>query len=483
MLRSGEYTSTEVTVAFCKRAAVAQQLTGCCTEMFFDEAIARAQELDEYMDRTGKPLGPLHGLPISLKDLHNVKGKDTTVGWVGLVGKPALEDDVGVTYLRKLGAILYVKTNIPQSMMMSDSYNHVFGQSVNSLNSKLISGGSSGGEAALVAVNGSILGIGSDIGGSIRIPANVQGLYGLSPTTGRVSNRSSIDYQRYIVPPVAGPIASSLSSIEFFMSSYMSGNPYLLDPSLLHIPWSTERAKIPERPLKIGVICNDGVVRPQPPIERAVREVANELKSRGHTVVDWDTTDHASAYFDLWLPAVLADGGQRCADNCALIGEPLIQGMIVGTPETLLTIPQRLKLAERIYKYQCSYLRRWKESEVDAVISPVQPWVGFPPRAWVKSQQYCGYTAHLNLLNWASLAIPWTNVDVTLDVPSEEWTMYEGHSFSDKFNHDQYDVDLVRGMPVGVQVIGGRFGEEKAVAVAKLVDQIRHGRRDSEGMK
>lgn len=69
---------------------------------------------------------------------------------------------------------------------MSDSYNHVFGQSVNSLNHSLISGGSSGGEGALIAAGGSILGIGTDIGGSIRIPANLQGLYSICPTTGRV---------------------------------------------------------------------------------------------------------------------------------------------------------------------------------------------------------------------------------------------------------------------------------------------------------
>ena len=69
---------------------------------------------------------------------------------------------------------------------MSDSYNNLFGQSVNAFNPKLISGGSSGGEAALVGVRGSVLGIGSDIGGSVRIPANLQGLYSISPTTGRV---------------------------------------------------------------------------------------------------------------------------------------------------------------------------------------------------------------------------------------------------------------------------------------------------------
>lgn len=115
------WSSEEVAIAFCKRAAVAQQLIGCCTEMFFDKAILRARELDEYLEKTGELFGPFHGLPISLKDSYDIKGEDTTLGWVGLIGKPAPEDGVAVQQLRALGAIIYCKTNIPQSLMMSDS--------------------------------------------------------------------------------------------------------------------------------------------------------------------------------------------------------------------------------------------------------------------------------------------------------------------------------------------------------------------------
>jgi amidase len=156
-ITSRTWTSEAVATAFCKRAAVAQQLIGCCTEMFFEKAIRCAIELDEYLARTGKPIGPLHGLPISLKDSYDIEGEDTTLGWVGLVGKPALEDGLAVQQLKSLGAVIYCKTNIPQSLMMSDSYNHVFGQSVNALNRNLISGGSSGGDGALVGARGSFL--------------------------------------------------------------------------------------------------------------------------------------------------------------------------------------------------------------------------------------------------------------------------------------------------------------------------------------
>src|SRR4051794_13213734 len=109
---SRKWTCEAVATAFCKRAAIAQQLIGCCTEMFFEKAIQGAKVLDEHLAKTGKLLGPLHGLPISLKDSFDVQGVDTTLGWVGLVGKPAAEDGVGVQQLKSLGAIIYCKTNV-----------------------------------------------------------------------------------------------------------------------------------------------------------------------------------------------------------------------------------------------------------------------------------------------------------------------------------------------------------------------------------
>jgi amidase len=466
------WTSEAVATAFCKRAAVAQQLIGCCTEMFFEKAIQRAKELDEFLSRTGKPIGPLHGLPISLKDSFDIEGEDTTLGWVGLVGKPAAEDGLAVQQLKSLGAILYCKTNIPQSLMMSDSFNNLFLQSLNTLNRNLISGGSSGGEGALVGARGSFLGMGTDIGGSIRIPAVLQGLYGLNPTVGRVPNRESTRTQKYVVPPVAGPIASALSSIEMFMESYLSSNPWESDPKLLPIPWRKELANPPKRPLKIAFITDDGIILPQPPIQRAVNEIVTKLRKGGHEVIEWDCKSHHSAFYDLWLKAILADGGQRCADFCKLVDEPLIEGMLVGKPENYLTLEQRQELEDKIWEYQREYLRRWTESGIDALVAPALPWVSFKPKTWVKSQQCCAYTSQWNLLNYASLVVPAIVVDKNLDQPDQSWKDHEARSPSDKFNHDQYDIELVSGMPVGVQIVGGRFGEEKAVAVAKVIESL-----------
>lgn len=478
----GHWTVEEVITAFCKRAAIATQLVGCCTEFMFEEAISQARELDRYFAETGELVGPLHGIPLSLKDTHQVKGKDTTVGWVGLIGKPAEEDELTVQQYRQLGAILYVKTNVPQSLMMSDSYNHVFGQSVNSLSRALISGGSSGGEGALIGARASVLGIGTDIGGSIRIPAALQGLYALSPSVGRIPYRESARDQKYIVRPVAGPMSNSLSNIEMFMEAYSSINPWTIDPAIQPIPWRWEVAEHTKQKLKIGYIVDDGVVAPHPPIQRAIRDTVHKLQQCGHEVVEWDAArTHKSAYYDLWLPAVLADGGKRCADLCKLVDEPLIKGMLVGTPETRLEAEQRMELADKIWEFKRWYLAEWKESGIDALIMPVTPWVGMRPKQWVESQQYVGYTALWNLLDYSVLTMPVGSVDSIVDDPGrdEEWKEYgreQTRGFSDEFNHALYkelwDKGVVQGLPVNVQIVTGRFAEEKAICVGKVLDSL-----------
>jgi amidase len=103
---------------------------------------------------------------------------------------------------------------------------------------------------------------------------------------------------------------------------------------------------------------------------------------------------------------------------------------------------------------------------------PILPWAGLGPKTWVKSQQYCGYTALWNLFNYPVLAIPALNASEELDQPNEAWISHQGRSLLDQFNHDQYDIDLVGGMPVGLLIIAGRFGEEKTAEVAKIIESL-----------
>ncbi|KAJ6178101.1 hypothetical protein N7519_008562 [Penicillium mononematosum] len=476
LIKCRRVTSEALTAAFCKRAAIAQQVTKCLTEIFFDKALQRARELDDYLMRTGEVVGPLHGIPVSVKDRFDVEGFDTTVGWVGLTNKPAKSNSSIVQLLESMGAVLYVKTNVPQSLMMSDSFNHVFGQSVNAFNHALISGGSSGGEGALLGSRGSVLGIGTDIGGSIRVPSNLQGLYSISPTTGRVPWDCSFSHQHYLIPPVAGPMATSLATTEYFMESLLSSSPWNVDPNVVPIPWRKELANPPaNRKLRLGVVFDDGVVKPQPPVARAMRETVYTLRAAGHEVIEWDTSLHI-AITNLWTKGILADGGQHCRSLCKIVDEPLIEGMVVGKETDLLSHEEREQFEGTKLTLQTAFLKQWVSSEIDALLMPVLPWVGYKPKTWVKSKQWLGYTAMWNLLDYAGVTVPVARADRDLDSVGSgcnpEW---EGHSIrneSDAFNYLQYDADIVHGMPICVQIVGGRFGEEKAVAVGKVVDEL-----------
>jgi amidase len=121
VVKQRKFTCLEVVQATCHAATIAQDLTNCLTEVFFDEALDRARELDKYISENGKPFGPLHGLPVSIKDHIKVNGKDTATGYVAWCYKTIAEEDaVAVDILRKAGAIIYAKTNNPQTLLVCE---------------------------------------------------------------------------------------------------------------------------------------------------------------------------------------------------------------------------------------------------------------------------------------------------------------------------------------------------------------------------
>jgi len=115
-----QLTAVQVLLAFAKAAVAAQHLTNCLTEIFIEEGLVRAKELDAHLAATGKVVGPLHGLPVSVKDHILIKGHDTSSGYVAWAGKTVADRDaVFVDILRRSGAVLYVKTANPQSLLVS----------------------------------------------------------------------------------------------------------------------------------------------------------------------------------------------------------------------------------------------------------------------------------------------------------------------------------------------------------------------------
>lgn len=144
-------------------------------------------------------------------------------------------------------------------------------------------------------------------------------------------------------------------------------------------------------------------------------------------------------------------------------------------PETSADTEQ---LHREIRAYQHTYLRRFHEAGLDAILQPTQPYVAYKPRTWVKASCHVGYTSLWNLMDWAGLTFPMGVAEPeTIDLDAEpgdgraSWSKHQPRNESDRFNKEQYDPELIGGMPLTVQIVGGRYGEEKCVSVAKALEE------------
>ena len=194
--------------------------------------------------------------------------------------------------LRELGAVFYCKTSVPHTLMSGETVNNIIGYSWNPKNRHLASGGSSGGEGALIRFKGSPLGFGTDIGGSIRIPAAFNGLYGIRPSGGRMPYEgmaNSMDGQNSLLS-VVGPISHSVASLRLVMKSLLSQQPWLHDPLVVEMPWRDSQEKevleiiSSKGKLTFAVLKHDGIITPHPPVQRAIDMTVAALEKQGHKV-------------------------------------------------------------------------------------------------------------------------------------------------------------------------------------------------------
>lgn len=219
------------------------------------------------------------------------------MGYISHIDQPSITESELVLLLRSLGAVLYCKTSVPTGLMSGETANNIIGYTWNPRNRHLSSGGSSGGEGALLALKGSPLGFGTDIGGSIRVPAAFNGIYGLRTSVGRIpyeGAKNSMDGQNTVLS-VIGPMARSVGAVRLAMKSVLGMEPWVSDPGSLPIPW---RGEVEERikgllcgggegkgKMAFGMFEHDGIMRPHPPVLRAVRLVREVLVKLGHEVI------------------------------------------------------------------------------------------------------------------------------------------------------------------------------------------------------
>ncbi|GAB7361887.1 hypothetical protein MBLNU230_g1925t1 [Neophaeotheca triangularis] len=494
-LASGKLKSLDVTTAFCKRAAIAQQTTNCLTEIFFEEAITRAKELDTIYARTGKPTGPLHGLPISIKDSFMVTGYDTSIGIASLCYNPAKENSALVRMLLSMGAVLYCKTNVPQTLMALDSHNNVFGRVVNPSFPHLTPGGSSGGEGALVAMRGSPLGVGTDVGGSIRIPAFCNGLYGVKPSHGRVPYAGQESGQlpgsgRLAIESVAGPIALSMRDCSMFLRIVSNAAPWLMDPDCLPQSWHQQPSLPSSQPLRIGVIQTDGLTTPLPPITNLLNDITTQLTktpSQQIQLIPLDLAPLLTRTLKLFNALVSLEGYNHIFSLLNKTSEPLspwLAQRLKSRPAKPLETVRDLQAQKT--DLQTAALQIWtspnpfatsaslSKTPIDLFICPVAP----HPVPGVDEWNTVSYTSAFNLLDLPSGVLPLRAV-TERDLQAE---MPEGNVLNawDKYNRGLWSGGEAKrrrflGASMGVQVVGPRLAERRVCEGMEVLERALAG--------
>ncbi|KAJ5292215.1 amidase [Penicillium angulare] len=475
-LSSGEISSLEVTLAFSKRAALAQQLTSCLTETLFDEALARAKYLDQWRS-DGNPLAPLHGLPVSLKDGFQIIGTEASIGFVSFLGKKSVSNSPLTEILLELGAVLYVKTNIPQTLMTADTDNNIFGRTLNPRNTLLTAGGSSGGEGALIAFRGSPLGIGTDIAGSVRIPASCCGLYGFKPTSCRIPYGGQVAPSLPGCKPVtasAGPLAHDLESLSILMSAVIGAKPAAFDSTAIDTPWRHVERDI-RSVLRIGLLEEDHLYPFHPPMIRALKEAAQRLQAEGHEVIRLSSDEGGVSDASQIIGGLFNLHSETSMEYIRSSGEPLVPCVAKALQKTnsssnkftsdldgLDLTRKYAALTVRRHEFAEKWRKLWLEKGIDAVLGPSAQTTAIPHDSWIWSP----YTSILNLLDYSlkqypACVMPFGQVSKcdfeTMEIAEEQTCL-------------NYNPDNLEGMPCSIQVFTNRMRDEECLKIAGVID-------------
>jgi amidase len=301
-----------------------------------------------------------------------------------------------------------------------DSDNNVFGRTLNPHNSLVTPGGSSGGEGALVAMRGSILGVGTDVAGSVRVPALCSGTYGYMPTANRVPYGGLQLSKRLGLPGIqsaAGPLATSARDLHLFLKAVLKDDVWDTDESALHLPWRSVESS--SKPLRIGVIIESDHQPIHPPILRSMTEAQSRLSKAGHTLIPLDGSGsliHPSAVI-AWK-TIFVDPNPMAFELIQKGNEPVINSLKNGTQKLgeLSTFKTSLEslFAVNVQRSQMqkTFRKLFSEHHLDVILLPGNQTVAPPHDTYGVPE----YTVLANLLN-VSYPSPIMEVSADFVVP------------------------------------------------------------------
>ncbi|WP_437769579.1 amidase [Sorangium sp. So ce281] len=443
LIRRKRVSSLEVVEAHLARIAQINPRLNAVVKLRADEARAEARAADKALAR-GKHLGPLHGVPMTIKDSIDTAGVVTTGGTTGRTNFVPAEDATVVRRLKEAGAILLGKSNTPEMTWSYETNNAVYGRTNNPYGLDLSPGGSSGGAGAIVAAGGSPFDVGSDTGGSIRVPSHFCGIAGLKPTSGRISRTGHIVPAEGLLQSftVLGPMARSVDDL-WLLFSVLAG-PDWRDAALIPAPLGDPK-HVRLRELRIAMHTDNGIAAPDAAVRQAVVDAAAALEAGGARV-ESKKPDALSDVLTIDADIFRADGSawlKRLLDlagttdpgaevDAALASEPLSSGELTAA-------------VERLDAWRGRMLGFMKD--VDAIVCPPCVLEALPHDAWVEHGVYAGfsYSFAYNMTGWPAVVVR------------------AGTSS--------------RGTPVGVQIIGRPFREDVVLALAGHIERELGGYR------
>lgn len=520
MMATGQVKCVDVMHVFIARARIFGRDTlglNAITEELYDEALARAAYIDTLPPAAWADLEkyPLLGIPVSIKDQFDQVGCYSTMGLACRCTAPKSQDALIIKALVEAGAIPFVRSNTCQFLMMAETDNNIWGQSRNPWNMTRTPGGSSGGEGALVGGFISPLGLGTDIGGSIRIPAHFCGCAGFKPSIGRMSDqgvgvaRRNDRNGQLLIPSTSGPLARSVDDLAACVKAVFNSPEHRSDLSKVPLKFDEEMYRSGKRgnELRVGVLHSDKWFTPAPSCSRALLEAETALNAQGVTTMPLDLGALSDA-LDGWEVARLyyglsaADGNMKCfvdalegeslmpfyrtlylltcvpnwlrppiASILALCGERRKELMLRSTSNGGLTVRQYWDLGASLTSFRQKWLELLRKHDLDAVIAPVVALPAVPHGACATLTPMFSYTFVANLLMWPCGVVPVTTVS-----ESEDRVGYPQNADLPPRERDSLAAAArlamrgSRGLPLGVQVMSPPFTDERCLHVMRLIE-------------
>lgn len=496
-IRNKQISARELLAACWKRIEASHAALNALVIPLRDSAEQAARTCDELLAK-GEPLGPLAGVPVSIKECFHVRGTDACIGLSALKGEKAPADGTTegplVKLLRDAGSVIVGKTNVPQLMMWNECDNPVYGLTNNPWDVTRTPGGSSGGEAALIAAGGSALGLVNDLGGSIRVPAHFCGLAGLKPTSYRLSRAGTRRNFRGVIGMATscGPMARRVEDLELAMQVWLGDSVSGGSDPYYPIPYAGPTSAS-VKGLRVVAWKEDGVFPLAPSMQRAIDVAKDRLQQAGFFVEEVSVPAFLVEAMEIFLGLLTSDGGADLTElakgskldwrvarllwlgTLGPIRRELIASLLsLGGQKWQAKIlrqtasssgKQLWKWRERQDALQEKFLQWLRSNRFDAILSAPYATAALPHEAAIDLVGTSSYALWANLFGMPAGVVPVSNVtaqDVpAIAPPTSDVVLKKFHAVQ------QGSV----GLPVGVQIAAPHWREEICLGLMKVVER------------